>query len=514
MLTGARRSGEGGNLLVQAGSLQSRVGGRRIPPAVLPIAIGLVLFAPVFPNSMLVVAAALLLLIGSAFLWRPGKSPVLLFVFGFQWLQISTGIFYASWLGLSVNEFSRTHGDMQTAATLSLVGLLLLSCSMRLGAGAVRPKDTEIARLSVRRHPTKVWFVLYAAGFLTAILFQAVALIIPSLSQPLLAMANLKWAFFLMLTYSAFSAGGTRAYWLMAFAIEFVSSLGSYFSDFKTAFFFTIFGVVAAQVRFSARVYTIMAFLAAILLTMGVIWSEIKPEYRRFVSGGQAAQVVTVGFGERVSKLGELVSNIDGAAFSDGVGTLIERLAYIDFFAAVIDHVPSVVPYEGGAIWWDAIIRPFTPRILFPEKSAIDDSAETNKYTGLNVAGADKGVSIGIGYMAETYIDFGALGMMPPLAAFGYFLGRIYRYFMTSSRSRGLLGMGLASAIISGAAEFESDISRNSRRNNRNVAHLGAVAPDCHSKICAVGGRARGQTARRRQRAARLCRDPCTVLTS
>ena len=440
--------------------MESTVGGKRFPPAVLPIAIGLLLLAPISPNFMLVVAAALLLLIGSALLWRPGESPVLLFVFGFQWLQISTGIFYASWLGLTVNEFSRTHGDMQTAATLSLIGLLLLSCCMRLGAGADRPKDKEIARLSVRRHPTKDWFVLYVAAFLMAILFQATALVVPGLSQPLLAATNLKWAFFLMLTYSAFSAGGVRAYWLMAFAIELVSSLGSYFSDFKTAFFFTIFGVVAAQVRFSARVYTVTAVLAAVLLTMGVIWSEIKPEYRRFVSGGQAAQVVTVSIGERIGKLGELVSNMDGAAFSDGVGTLVERMAYIDFFAAVIDHVPSVVPYEGGAIWWDAIIRPFTPRILFPEKSAIDDSAETNKYTGLNVAGADKGVSIGIGYMAETYIDFGALGMMPALAALGYFLGRIYRYFMTSSRSRGLLGMGLASAIISGAAKSETSFSK------------------------------------------------------
>ena len=106
---------------------------------------------------------------------------------------------------------------------------------------------------------------------------------------------------------------------------------------------------------------------------------------------GKAAQVVTVGFGERVSKLSELVSSIDGAAFSDGVDRLIERLAYIDFFAAVINHVPSVVPYQGGAIWWDAIIRPFTPRILFPEKSAIDDFAETNKYTGLNVQAQTRG---------------------------------------------------------------------------------------------------------------------------
>ena len=460
MLTGARRSGEGGRLLLQSGVLQGATGGKRLPPVVLPIAIGLVLLAPIFPNSVLSISAAVLLLIGSALLWRPGESPVLLFVFGFQWLQISAAIFYASWNGLSVNEFSRSHGDTQTAATLSLIGLLLLSCSMRFGAGASRPKDKEIAKLSVLGHPTKDWFALYVAAYLVAILCQVMALVVPGLSQPLLAMATLKWAFFLMLTYSAFSADGVRTYWLMAFAVELVSSLGSYFSDFKTVFFFTIFGLAAAQVRFSARVYITAAALGALLLTMAVIWTEIKPEYRKFANGGKAAQVVTIGFSERVSKLGELASNMDAAAFSDGVDRLIERLAYIDFFAAVINYVPSVVPYQGGAIWWDAITRPFTPRILFPEKTAIDDFIETNRYTGLRLLGADKGVSIALGYMAETYIDFGAFGMMPVLAAFGYFLGRIHRHFMTSSRSRGLLGMGLASAIISGATKFETSISK------------------------------------------------------
>ena len=315
--------------------------------------------------------------------------------------------------------------------------------------------------LAYWRHPTKDWFALYVAAYLVAILCQVMALVVPGLSQPLLAMATLKWAFFLMLTYSAFSADGVRIYWLMAFAVELVSSLGSYFSDFKTVFFFTIFGLAAAQVRFSARVYITAAALAALLLTMAVIWTEIKPEYRKFASGGKAAQVVTVGFSERVSKLGELASNMDAAAFSDGVDRLIERLAYIDFFAAVINYVPSVVPYQGGAIWWDAITRPFTPRILFPEKTAIDDSVETNRYTGFRLPGADKGVSIALGYMAETYIDFGAFGMMPVLAAFGYFLGRIHRHFMTSSRSRGLLGMGLATAIVSVAGEFESSILRS-----------------------------------------------------
>ena len=136
-------------MLVQAGLVAERDGGKAAPTRCVADRDRAGVACADFPEQRASISAAVLLLIGSALLWRPGKSPVLLFVFGFQWLQISTGIFYASWLGLNMNEFSRTHGDMQTAATLSLIGLLLLSCSMRLGAGASRPKDKEIARLSV-----------------------------------------------------------------------------------------------------------------------------------------------------------------------------------------------------------------------------------------------------------------------------------------------------------------------------------------------------------------------------
>ena len=141
MLTGAKRSGAGGRLLVPAGSSQGAAGAKRLPPAVLPISIGLLLLAPMFPNSLLVIAAALLLLIGSALLWRPGKSPILLFVFGYQWLQISTGIFYASWLGLSVNEFSRTprrHANCGHSLAHRAAAAWLLHAFWRGGCSAER----------------------------------------------------------------------------------------------------------------------------------------------------------------------------------------------------------------------------------------------------------------------------------------------------------------------------------------------------------------------------------------
>ena len=88
---------------------------------------------------MMGVAAGAVFFLGGVLLWRAGESPILLFIFAYQWLQIVVAIFYAGWLGIDLNDYSTFHGDMQMAATLSLTGLALLICGMRLGA---RPGPT------------------------------------------------------------------------------------------------------------------------------------------------------------------------------------------------------------------------------------------------------------------------------------------------------------------------------------------------------------------------------------
>jgi hypothetical protein len=396
-------------------------------------------------TTMMGVAAVAVFFLGGVLLWRVGESPILLFIFAYQWLQIVVAIFYAGWLGIDLNDYSTFHGDMQMAATLSLTGLALLICGMRLGAGPAQPQDAQLARLAVSRSQTKNWFGLYFAFWMLGALAQAIALVVHGLSQPLLALGSMRWAFFLILTYAAFCTG-VRSYWLIAFALELVSSVGSYFADFKTVFFFTIFGLVASQVRLKLRDYLGLAVLATCVLGMAIVWSDIKMEYRR--SGGG------------IGKMVDLVSQVDGAGMSRGLDLLIRRIGYIEFFAAVVNHVPNVVPYTKGAIWADAIARPFMPRMFSPEKSIIDDSARTNMYTGLHESGLESGTSITIGYMGETYIDFGPLWMMPVIGGLGYFIGRTYRHLLRSPPSRGPLGMGLASAVLFQTAVYEQSITK------------------------------------------------------
>ncbi len=74
------------------------------------------------------------------------------------------------------------------------------------------------------------------------------------------------------------------------------------------------------------------------------------------------------------------------------------------------------------------------PRFLFPDKPVLDDSERTRTYTGMNVAGMEQGTSIGIGYIGESYVDFGPVKMFAPIFLLGLLYGLIYRFFVTKTR--------------------------------------------------------------------------------
>ena len=135
---------------------------------------------------------------------------------------------------------------------------------------------------------------------------------------------------------------------------------------------------------------------------------------------------------------------------------MIMRMSYVSYFAMTLTHVPDVVPCEHGELWWGAVKHVFTPRLFFPDKPALDDSARAAYYTGLEVAGAEQGTSIGIGYMGESYIDFGPVGMFAPVFLLGIFYGLIYRFFVDHERHR-VLGFAMATAILAfGACNIET----------------------------------------------------------
>jgi hypothetical protein len=432
-----------------------------LPPATLPIALVLLLLGINGPNLLLALLSIAVLIAGCLLLWRPGEPPVLLFTFAYPWLQASVSIFHANWLGIDVADYTPYHqGDMPGAIVMSLLGLLALAVGVRLGAGPRRAADVLAVREVAWSQPIKLWFQLYALAWAISFMALSFAWVLPGLSQPMMALSGMRWVFFFLLGVACFTQGkGLSGLFLAAFALELATGLGTYFADFKTVFVITFFAALASGNRISSRALLGAGVVAILVIGLAIVWTAVKEEYRIFVSGGQTAQIVAVDLASRLAKLYELATNLDAQSLSNAVDQLLRRLTYVEFFSVVLTYVPANIPHTFGTILWDAILRPFMPRLLFADKDVIDDTARTNLFTG-GLAGSSAATSISLGYIAEAYIDFGSVGMFAVLIGIGLFYGSIYRWFSHWRRSQGPLGMAVASAALVSVGAMENSFTK------------------------------------------------------
>jgi len=210
--------------------------------------------------------------------------------------------------------------------------------------------------------------------------------------------------------------------------------------------------------RFLFKGWPLAQFIAVsmVVLALCIAWSVIKSDYREFLNQGSGEQEVVVPVSARLDKLEELAGNLDRRSLEEGMETLIMRVSYVNFFCLCILNVPENIPHEHGALWLGAVKHVLMPRFLFPNKPEIKDSERTAHYTGVAVAGEEQGTSISIGYMGESYIDFGRFGMFAPVLLLGVFYGLIYRYFVYGGR-RKVLGFAMATAtLVFGAYSMET----------------------------------------------------------
>jgi len=415
-----------------------------------------VLFAfGIGPNFPFALLACIVLIVGTYMLWRPGEAQILLFIFGYQWLQLVTSIFYANIRGVPLVELLYDYPNIKEATILVAISLLCLAVGMRIGAGAQRLRYLRAAHNLIDSVSPRKWLLLHLVTWVIATAALLLALQIPGLSQPLLALANMKWGTFLILTIVTFTRpDSSRVAWLTLFGIEFVLSFGGYFSSFKLVFLYLLIAMSALGMRLTfSRVLSGIA-VCAVLLTLGLYWTAIKNDYRWFVSGGEKAQAVVVDRVEAIQKIVEFTSEVNSDQLANAADSLARRFAEIDMFSAVLDKVPRVIPHEWGKLWLDAISRPFMPRILFPSKAVIDESALTTYYTGMAMAGMAEGTQISMGYIAESYIDFSEVGMMGAILLFGYFMGRIYKWCVHHPNAHGIFGFGLASVTLMQASSI------------------------------------------------------------
>lgn len=380
-------------------------------------------------------------------LWRGHEPMGMLYAMGFHWLQASMPVIAANFSGLALsgNEYDVA---IAPAIWLSLGGTVAVAAGLRLGAGkAASTWDVNsVIEIMAEISPRKLFLAtLLAIAFYQVIL--RLAYILPGLTQPLLAFGLARWSLVLMLAYVVMTRGAGYGYLITIVVVEAALGFLGFFSDFKSVFVVVAIGALTAPTRRAgAKVWTLVGVMV-IVLGLGIVWSGIKNDYRAFLNQGTGQQVVLVDISERAEKLSELVSDFDFDRAAAGTEALTERIGYVDYLAVVMERIPRYYPHEEGRLWGEAVGHALVPRLINPNKRIIDDSERTREFTGTDVAGAERGTSISLGYVAETYIDFGVVGMWPALLAWGVVLGLMYRGLLHWPRYR-LLGFVSAPILV------------------------------------------------------------------
>ncbi len=427
----------------------------QLPPGVwLGFAL-LIFWGGLTANPLISVSALCLLPVLAWLLWRRDEPPVLLFACFMQWLQAAVGIFYENSQGRTLDDVAGI-AKLSHATWLSLLGVLVLALGMklallRLHKGSRSALYDEAAALSAA-----ALFRVFLVVFPVCLVVKGAAFLFGGLAQPLFAAAEIEWVVVVLLVEAVLRQKKNYGLLFTVVAIEFANGLMGFFGGFKEVFFVLGVLLLTSPGRLPTRKWWAIVTILVVVVPTACVWTAIKPEYRTFLSQGESSQAVTVSVGARVSKLIELVSDLNREQFTTGFEESVLRLSYVTFFAHCINNVPDNVPYERGALWLGAIQHSLMPRFLFPGKAVTDDSQRARIYAGVDVAGQEEGASIGIGYMAESYVDFGPYGMFAPIFLLGVFYGLIYRHFVARDRHR-VIGMACAVAIlVFGAISIET----------------------------------------------------------
>ncbi|MEO8961722.1 MAG: hypothetical protein ABI325_07570, partial [Ginsengibacter sp.] len=357
-------------------------------------------------------------------LQQPYKPSVFTIVLVFHFIQISAWIWMTNYLGEDVNYRSPHSG---LAVLLAYVGLVALLLPVIYFHNRIPPVSFVTLKKHADRLSIQKTFIAYVIAFFSMNALGAAAFAFAGLSQIIFSFVKIKWFFFLLFGFQVVIKKKMIREFLIFIGLEFAMGFFSYFSDFKTVFFFITCLALTFLVKVSLKqmVYAVASLI--VLVIIGITWTSVKGEYRAFLNQGSKSQTVQVTQGDATNKLLELVGQ--EKKDSSATASFFDRMQYTWHLAKSMDHVPAVVPYQEGENWLESISFSLTPRFFNPNKPKYDASSKATKYTGIAYLKEQSGVSFSLGYFADSYVDFGYYGMFIPLILIGFLYGFTYLYF-------------------------------------------------------------------------------------
>ncbi len=230
----------------------------------------------------------------------------------------------------------------------------------------------------------------------------------------------------------------------------------------SAVWFILVMGVAYFDVRRRAPKAVIAGLLIVILFLQ-----PGKPEFRKRYWHGIGNSVGTSGERTAFWLSASLHAWSEALDHTEKRGKLfgetVSRASLFEPTAMVAQMTPTQVPYQNGRLYKYLAVT-LIPRFLWPNKPSF---SEANQFYQVAYGITDRRdlnkVSMSVGTLAESYINFGWFG--PPLVMFliGLLLNAIRRYFLDSEQGEFLRSLGIALlptllVVESQAAQYLSGI--------------------------------------------------------
>jgi len=378
------------------------------------------------PNPLVTAVAAFLPVVLTQLLWRSGEPQVLLLALWMQSIQVIAPVWVFNREDVSMASIFNS-AAYPNAFYFSVLALISFALAARLGAGSSLRLALLSSDILEDRLNSRSLFQCYGLFLFVQLATPFIVSQAGGLAQLVWPLASIRLIFAYYIFKSSIRKKKISLSLLVILLVETMLGFTGFFADFKNIFLVIV--LAALSVESGLRTLFRKRILVVILLFLFLLsyWQYVKPSYRFFVSLGSASQVVSVSLSERLDFHLTALRSIKPEHLELGFNNFLERAGYLKFFAGTIQHVPTVVPHQGGRLWSEAVEFSLKPRVLFPSKAVANDSDRTNTFSGMKVAGISEGTSVSIGYVGESYIDFGFPFMLAPVAAMGWLLGRLYR---------------------------------------------------------------------------------------
>jgi hypothetical protein len=399
--------------------------------ALLYFGVAVLVTAPFSRDPIVVVICGFMPYVLVGLLDLPRMPSIIAYYLLWMWFQAATRVLIAALDAESLGD--GLYGlDVYRAFWYAMASLIILAVAFRICLGGLSPPSDR--QLDEHRYwPPMMLFYLYLAAAALSFALGPLSSLSVGIAQPVQAVGGLKYVVMFMLFATVLSTGNGVKLVLAVILIEIITGFSGLFSGFKTVFIVLL--LAALSLRIVLRVTSILGGIAAlvVLFGLGVFWTAVKSEYRDAATGFTGSQTISTSVADRAGLLIDKAIHAGDIEWGLATDALLRRIAYIDFFGAAIGISETSPEPVVLARWRDALEHVAKPRILFPDKAALDDTEIFLKYVRGDVGEDRSGTSISIGYLAENFIDFGFPEMLVPIAIMGLLLGCAVRYLMTRS---------------------------------------------------------------------------------